>query len=104
MDTDRGFSYLPDNDESELDMRFDNSSDSQFVTAHDIINGTSELELTQIFQRFGDERFAPRLAKSIIDARQGTIIGSTGELKDAIRAAFPQSAASENNKVIKRAF
>ena len=48
MDEDRGFSYLPENDESELDMRFDNSSDSQQVTAHDIVNGTSELELSQI--------------------------------------------------------
>lgn len=92
MDNDRGFSYLPQNDESYLDMRFDNSSDSQLVTASDIVNGTSELELTQIFQRFGDEKYAPKLAKGIIEARQGTIISTTGELKDAIRKAFPQSS------------
>ena len=62
MDEERGFSYLPHNDEAQLDMRFDNSPDSPLVTASDIINGTSELELTQILQRFGDEKFAPKLA------------------------------------------
>ena len=104
MDQERGFSYLPQNDEAYLDMRFDNSSDSQLVTASDIVNGTSELELTQIFQRFGDEKYASKLAKGIIDARQGTIIATTGELKEAIRNSFPQSAASDKNQVIKRAF
>ena len=39
------------------------------VTAADIVNGSSELELTQIFQRFADERFAPKLAHGIIEAR-----------------------------------
>lgn len=62
-------------------MRFDDSVDSALVTASDIVNGSSELELTQIFQRFGDERYAPKLAKSIMEARQGTIIATTGELK-----------------------
>jgi len=66
-------------------MRFDNSPDSQLVTASDIINGSSELELTQILQRFGEEKFAPKLAKEIINARQGTIISTTGELKEVIR-------------------
>ena len=46
MDEERGFSYLPHNDESYLDMRFDNSNDSPLATAHDIVNETSELELT----------------------------------------------------------
>ena len=47
-------------------MRFDNSADSALVTAADIVNGSSELELTQIMQRFGDEKYAPKLAQSII--------------------------------------
>ena len=88
-DADRGFSYLPQSDEAYLDMRFDNSHDSMSVTASDIVNGSSELELTQIFKRFGDEKFAPKLAQGIMAARQGTIISTTGELKDAIRATFP---------------
>ena len=85
-------------------MRFDDSVDSALVTASDIVNGSSELELTQIFQRFGDERYAPKLAQSIIEARHGTIIATTGELKEAIRAAFPQSSNSDKNQVIKRVF
>lgn len=69
MDEERGFSYLPHNDESYLDMRFDNSTDSASATASDIVNGSSELELTQILKRFGDEKFAPKLAQGIIAAR-----------------------------------
>ena len=49
MDDERGFSYLPKSDEAYLDMRFDNSPDSPLVTANEIVNGTSELELSQIF-------------------------------------------------------
>ena len=45
MDTERGFSYLPDSDEAWLDMRFDNSADSGAVSASDLLNGTSEMEL-----------------------------------------------------------
>lgn len=44
-DEERGLSYLPDNDDSPLDMRFDNSSLSNFVTAGDILNTGSQLEL-----------------------------------------------------------
>ena len=81
MDKDRGFSYLPQNDEVYLDMRFDDSTDSALVTASDLINGSSELELKQIFERFGEERYGAKLAQSIINARQGTIIATSGELK-----------------------
>ena len=62
MDQDRGFSYLPENEDSILDMRFDTSTESNFVTASDILNGSSEFELTQIFKKFGDEPFASVLA------------------------------------------
>ena len=69
MDQDRGFSYLPENEDSILDMRFDTSTESNFVTASDILNGSSEFELTQIFKKFGDEPFASVLAQKIISAR-----------------------------------
>jgi len=55
-------------------------------------------------QRFGDERYAPKLAQSIIEARQGTIISTTGELKEAIRNAFPHSGSVDKKQVIKRVF
>ena len=44
-DVERGLSYLPENDDAPLDMRFDNSSMSNFVTAGDILNTGSQLEL-----------------------------------------------------------
>lgn len=104
MDEERGFSYLPERDDAGLDMRFDSSPDSPLVTASDIVNGNSELELQQIFKKFGDERFAPKLANAVISARAGTIISSTGELKEVIRSAFTGSSVHDSNQAIKRAF
>ena len=46
MDQERGFSYLPENKDSILDMRFDTSTESNYATASDILNGSSEYELT----------------------------------------------------------
>ncbi len=65
-DVDRGFSYMPQNSDGQLDMRFDQSSDSQLATASDLVNNASMYELTQIFKNFGDERFASVLAEKII--------------------------------------
>ena len=75
---------MPVNDDHCLDMRFDSSYDSIYVTASDIINGSSELELQQIFKKFGEEKFSAKLAEKIIEARQGTIISTTGEFKEAL--------------------
>lgn len=44
-DNDRGFSYMPQNDEGILDMRFDMSPDSPFATAADLLNNSSSYEL-----------------------------------------------------------
>ena len=103
-DIDRGFSYMPDNSEGPLDMRFDASLDSQMASASDILNNSSLFELTQIFKTFGEERFASVLAKKIVEARQGTILGSAGDFRDAIKTAFPQSGTHERSKAIRRAF
>ena len=85
-------------------MRFDQSHDSQFATAADLINNSSQYELNQIFKNFGDERFASVLAEKIIAFRQGQIIGTTGDFREAIKLAFPQSSTLERSKVIRRAF
>ena len=60
---------MPQNEDGYLDMRFDQSHDSQFATAADLINSSSQYELTQIFKNFGDERFASVLAEKIIAHR-----------------------------------
>jgi len=44
-DPDRGFQYMPQGEDWDLDMRYDSSFDSQYSTAADIINNSSEMEL-----------------------------------------------------------
>ena len=56
-DEERGFNFRHYCNESTLDMRFDSSS-GNFASASDIINGSSALELSQIFKKFGEESFA----------------------------------------------
>ena len=45
-------------------------------------------DLKEIFQKFGEEKYAEKLAQTIIDERQGTMINTTGEFKAVIRKAF----------------
>lgn len=73
LDTDyRGFSF---NKEAKLDMRMDAS---QGITALDLINAGSEEELSRLFWKFGEERFAKRIAREIVRVRQ--IARQTGRL------------------------
>ncbi len=66
---DRGFSYIGPDDQP-LDMRFDSERDpSEQALASDIINHSSELELSEIFKKFGEERFHDQLAKKVVEAR-----------------------------------
>ena len=67
----RGFSYMHD---AELDMRMDAS---QKMTGSTIVNNARESELVHILSEYGEERFAKRIAASIIRARP---IKTTGEL------------------------
>ena len=103
-DEERGFNFRSYCNESSLDMRFDSSPYTNFAAASDIVNNSSKLELIEIFKRFGDERYPERLADQIIKARPGTIISTTGELKEAINEAFNQSGKKERDDTIKRAF
>jgi len=60
---DRGFSYRND---GPLDMRMDSD---QPWSAADVVNGYDERELANIIRRYGDERFAARIARAIVAAR-----------------------------------
>ncbi len=75
----RGFSYT---DES-LDMRLDPSAPA---TAAELLNHRSEVELKQIFSLYGEERFAGRIARRIVEARP---IRSATALADLIRRSVP---------------
>ncbi len=76
----RGFSYRHD---GPLDMRMDPSSP---LTADDVVNGYALKELESVIRRYGEERFAGRIARSIVDARP---IKSTARLADVVKEAVP---------------
>lgn len=84
LDTEeRGFSYRFD---AELDMRMDRR---QSLTAKDIVNGYSEMDLYRIIRDYGEDNFAKNIAKHIVKARQDKPIETTGELNEIIKAAIP---------------
>lgn len=84
LDTeDRGFSYRFD---APLDMRMDRR---QTLTARDIVNGYSEMELFHIIRDYGEDKFAKNIAKHIVKARADKPIETTFELNEIIKAAIP---------------
>ena len=82
----RGFSYMQ---EAPLDMRM-NQSDG--FTAYDVVNSYDAEELRDIITRYGEERWASRIADFIVKARKDKPIETTTELVDIIKAAIPASA------------
>lgn len=97
-DKSRGFSYFED---YPLDMRMDPSSG---VNAKDVINQYTEGELTEIFRKYGNERWASRIAKFIIDNRKRKKIETTSELVDIIKAAIPASARRKGGHPARKVF
>lgn len=79
----RGFSFRFD---APLDMRMDNTSG---ISAGEWINTVGELELGDVLWRYGEERFAKRIAKSIVLERKHSLITTTKQLADIIAAAIP---------------
>ena len=93
LDTpERGFTYRDEN--APLDMRMD---DRQSLTAKDIVNGYSEMELYRIIRDYGEDKFAKNIAKHIVQERAKKPIETTGELTEIIRASF-QAIRIELNK------
>jgi 16S rRNA (cytosine1402-N4)-methyltransferase len=74
----RGFSFMKD---APLDMRMDQSTQ---VTAADLVNGLTERELTELFTKYGEEPFAKRIAKAIVERRKEEQIMRTVELGQLI--------------------
>ncbi len=82
----RGFSFRGD---GPLDMRMGPDAPR---TAAEIVNEDSEDELTQILYRFGEERWARRIAQFIVQARERRPIETTGELEQVVKDAVPAGA------------
>lgn len=99
LDTaERGFSY---NNDGYLDMRM-NRTDA--LTAYEVVNTYSAERLKQIIYDYGEERFAPRIASSIEEARREKPIETTAELSDIIKSAIPQKAKAVGHHPAKRTF
>lgn len=84
----RGFSFK---NEEPLLMTFASSIDSPVVTAETIINSWSEETLADIIYAYGDERYAKRIARKIVEVRENQPIKTTAELVEVIRQAVPAS-------------
>jgi 16S rRNA (cytosine1402-N4)-methyltransferase len=79
----RGFTYRED---VPLDMRMNRDD---LMTARDIVNDYSEMELFRIIRDYGEDQFAKNIAKHIVRARADKPIETTGELNEIIKAAIP---------------
>ena len=97
-EAERGFSYMQD---APLDMRMDRSAP---LTARDVINGWSYEDLRRILYEYGEERYAPVIARHICRVREQAPIERTGELVDIIRSAMPPQALREKQHPAKRSF
>ena len=94
----RGFSFRYD---APLDMRMDTA---QAVTARELVNSMSERRLAELIWKFGEERWAKRIAKFIADRRARQPIRTTSELVGIILAAIPAGARTETIHPATRTF
>ncbi|MEA2471785.1 MAG: rRNA (cytosine1402-N4)-methyltransferase [Thermoleophilaceae bacterium] len=94
----RGFSYSYD---APLDMRMDTTQD---LDAREIVNEWDDRRLAQVFQRYGEERFARQIARAIVRRRERAPIETTNELVETIKAAVPAPARFGGGHPAKRVF
>ena len=100
LDTpERGFTYR--SEDAPLDMRMD---DRQTLTARDIVNDYSEMELFRIIRDYGEDRFAKNIAKHIVNARREKPIETTGELNAIIKGAIPMKVQVTGGHPSKRTY
>lgn len=91
LDTaERGFSYHKD---APLDMRMSKSG----MSAYDVVNTYSEEQLSDILFRYGEEKFARRIAKNIVEKRADKPIETTFDLVDVIKMSYPKKAMRDSH-------
>ena len=97
-DAGRGFSYRHD---APLDMRMDRTA---ALDAREVVNEWPYEELRRILFAYGEERYAPLIAKHIVQKREEAPIETTLQLAEIIKAAMPPSALREKQHPAKRSF
>lgn len=94
----RGFSYMQD---APLDMRMNPVAN---FSAYDVVNDYSEQELARIIIEYGEDRWAKRIAKFIVEGRANEPIRTTSELVSVIKKAIPAAARRDGPHPAKRTF
>ncbi|WHE08425.1 16S rRNA (cytosine(1402)-N(4))-methyltransferase RsmH [Thermoanaerobacterium thermosaccharolyticum] len=94
----RGFSYMHD---APLDMRMDKKS---ALTAEYVVNNYSEDDIAKILYDYGEEKWAKRIAKFIVEERKKRSIKTTFQLVDIIKKAVPASKRRTGPHPAKRTF
>ncbi|HXR41205.1 MAG TPA: 16S rRNA (cytosine(1402)-N(4))-methyltransferase RsmH, partial [Acidothermaceae bacterium] len=97
-EADRGFSYAHD---APLDMRMDRTGG---VTAADVLNTYSARDLARVLREYGEERFAARIAASVVRERSRRPLTSSGRLVELVRDAIPAAARRTGGNPAKRTF
>ena len=99
LDTvERGFSYKED---APLDMRMDDRNE---MTAKDIVNTYSEMDLYRVIRDYGEDKFAKNIAKHIVIARKEKEIETTNELTEIIKASIPMKIRMNGGHPAKKTF
>lgn len=96
---DRGFTYK--DEDAPLDMRMDRRME---MTAEDIVNDYSEMELYRVIRDYGEDKFAKNIAKHIVMARQKMRITTTGQLTSIIKEAIPMKFRVTGGHPAKKTF
>ena len=94
----RGFSYKLD---APLDMRMDVSSP---LSARDVVNTYSEEDLRRVIYEYGEDNFAPAIAKAIVKAREASPIMTTAELSEIVKGAYPPKLREVGHHPAKKTF
>lgn len=94
----RGFSYMAD---APLDMRMD---EGDSLSAYEVVNRWDENRLNRILWDYGEERYARRISRAIVEHREKKPIETTLELVDIIKGAMPAAALREKQHPAKRSF
>lgn len=97
-EAERGFSYMKD---APLDMRMNRENN---LSAYEVVNNYDEAELYRIIRDYGEEKFAKRVARFIVEARENKNIETTLELVEIIKNAIPAKARREGPHPAKRTF
>lgn len=99
LDTaERGFSYMKD---APLDMRMDQSKS---FSAYEVVKEYPEAELKRVLYNWGEEKFAPQIARAIVRARENAPVVTTGQLVEIIKSAIPVKALAGGHHPAKRSF